>query len=247
MLLLFLLSIVIGVIVGLTGMGGILAIPAIILLAKASPHAAMATALASFLLTGVIGTLNFRAMGVLERKNWMPLCLGGLPFTFAGAWLNACFPASLLLFLLGCIIILAGVSALHAWRAFSGINVNASPRRSLIIAAVGAGAGLAAGLTGAGGPVLSIPLLIALGMPAFPAVVTGMPFQIATSVAGSAGNLLRGHIDFSLLLPVAIPIALGLVAGNRLAPHIPAHILKKAIGLLCLVIGAAQCIRAVWG
>ena len=60
-------------------------------------------------------------------------------------------------------------------------------------------------------------------------------------------NLLRGHIDFSLLLPVAIPIALGLVAGNRLAPHIPAHILKKAIGLLCLVIGAAQCIRAVWG
>lgn len=36
MLLLFLLSIVIGVIVGLTGMGGILAIPAIILLAKAS-------------------------------------------------------------------------------------------------------------------------------------------------------------------------------------------------------------------
>lgn len=152
MLLLFLLSIVIGVIVGLTGMGGILAIPAIILLAKASPHAAMATALASFLLTGVIGTLNFRAMGVLERKNWMPLCLGGLPFTFAGAWLNACFPASLLLFLLGCIIILAGVSALHAWRAFSGINVNASPRRSLIIAAVGAGAGLAAGLTGAGGP-----------------------------------------------------------------------------------------------
>lgn len=244
MLLLFLLSIVIGVIVGLTGMGGILAIPAIILLAKASPHAAMATALASFLLTGIIGTLNFRAMGVLERKNWMPLCLGGLPFTFAGAWLNACFPASLLLFLLGCIIILAGVSALHAWRAFSGINVNASPRRSLIIAAVGAGAGLAAGLTGAGGPVLSIPVLIALGLPPFPAVVSGMPFQLATSVAGSAGNILRGQIDFTLLIPVAVAIAAGVVSGNRIAPHIPARALKITIGVFCLLIGAAQCLRA---
>lgn len=247
MILLLMISAVIGVIVGLTGMGGILAIPAIIMLAHVPPHMAMATALASFLFTGIIGTFNFRSMGVLAREIWMPLCLGGLPSTFAGAWLNSFLPSSLLLFLLGLTIILAGISSLHTWKTLSGFNIHTSPRRSMLIAAVGVVSGLMAGLTGAGGPVLSIPVLIALGLPAFAAVVSGMPFQIATSVAGSLSNILHGQIDFVLLPLVATPIAVGLVFGNRIVPHVPAKTLKTIIGVFCLFIGVMQCIRAVWG
>ena len=172
---LLLLSAFIGVAIGLTGIGGILAIPALIALAELPPRVAMGTVLASLFLTSIVGILNFRAMGVLDRKVWKPLCVGGFPSTFAGAWLNSYLPSSFLLFLLGLITILAGVGALHTWKALSGVDLRTSPRRFPIIAAVGGTAGLMAGLTGAGGPVLSIPVLIALGLPPFPAVVSGMP------------------------------------------------------------------------
>ena len=236
----------VGFLVGLTGIGGILAIPAIIVFADAPAHVAMGTALSSFFLVGLVGTANFKAMGVLNRKEWLPLCLGGLPCAFIGAKFNNILPASVLLFLLGCIIILAGVSALRPWKALKGLNVTDSEHAPKVIAAVGAVSGLIAGMTGAGGPVLSIPMLISFGMAPFAAVVTGMPFQITTSIAGSAGNLLNGNIDPELLAWIVVPIVLGLVIGNRVAPHIPSQMLKRGIGVLCLCIGVYQCLRAVY-
>ena len=245
MVALVLLSAVVGILVGLTGIGGILAIPAVMLLTDTPPHAAMATTLAALLLSGMMGTYNYHVMGFLKREHWLPLCAGGLPFTFAGACLNDICSAELLLVILGVIIILSGVSALHAWTALKSVDLGHSDRASWIIGAVGAFSGFMAGLTGASGPVLSIPILIALGMPAFPAVVSGMPFQICASVSGSAGNLLNGHIDFGLLLPLAIPIVLGVVVGNRIAPYIPALLLKRGIGVFCIAIGIYLCYRGI--
>ena len=244
MLLLTLLSALIGIAIGMTGIGGILAIPAMMVLTEVTPRMAMGTVLASLFLTSIVGTLNFRAMKVLDRKIWQPLCIGGLPSTFAGAWINSYLPSSLLLFLLGIITIIAGAGALHTWKSLSGVNIQNSSYCTSLTVSVGVLAGFMAGLTGAGGPVLSIPILIALGLPPFSAVASGMPFQLATSVAGSAGNLIHGNIDFILLAPVAVGIAAGTVIGNRLAPQIPAWILKISIGIFCLFIGLIQCFRA---
>ena len=247
MLALLVLYLVIGLMVGLTGIGGILAIPGMIVLVDMAPHVAIATALASFFIQAVVSVVNFRLMGVLDRSLWLPLSLGALPSSLVGAWANAYLPANCLLFLLGLIIILAGVGALHTWKALSGMSLNTSRHKNLGIAAVGAFAGVMAGLTGAGGPVLSIPMLIALGIPPYPAVVSAMPLQIATSVAGSVGNALHGNIDWDILLPLSLAITVGVVMGNRLIRHIPARVLKTAIGLLCLAIGVVQCARAALG
>lgn len=243
---LLVLYFVIGLIVGMTGIGGILAIPGMIVLADIAPHVAIATSLASFFLLAVISTINFRMMGVLDRSIWLPLCAGALPCSLLGAWGNAFLPASLLLFLLGLIIILAGVGALHTWKALAGLSLAQSRHKALGIACVGAFAGVMAGLTGAGGPVLSIPILIALGIPPFPAMVSGMPLQLTTSVFGSMGNALHGLIDWNILLPLSVTIATGVVISNRLVRYVPAKVLKTTIGVLCLIIGIVQCIRAVW-
>ena len=243
---LLVLYFVIGLIVGMTGIGGILAIPGMIVLADIAPHVAIATSLASFFLLAIISTINFRMMGVLDRSIWLPLCAGALPSSLIGAWGNAFLPASLLLFLLGLIIILAGVGALHTWKALAGLSLAESRHKSLGIACVGAFAGVMAGLTGAGGPVLSIPILIALGIPPFPAMVSGMPLQLTTSFFGSMGNALHGLIDWDILLPLSVTIAVGVVISNRLVKYVPAKVLKTTIGVLCLLIGIAQCVRAIW-
>lgn len=236
----------IGLIVGMTGIGGILAIPGMIALADIAPHTAIATSLASFFLLAMISTINFRMMGVLDRSIWLPLCAGALPASLAGAWANAFVQAQILLFLLGMVIILAGIGALHTWQALAGISLANNRHKSACVAAVGAFAGLMAGLTGAGGPVLSIPILIALGIPPFPAMVSGMPLQLTTSFFGSIGNAMHGLIDWEILLPLSVTIATGVVISNRLAKYVPGRILKKVIGLLCLAIGIAQCLRALW-
>ncbi len=243
---LLVLYFIIGLIVGLTGIGGILAIPGMIVLADIPPHEAIATSLASFCLLAIIGTINYRMMGVLDRSICLPLCAGALPCSLLGAWGNAVLPASILLFLLGLTIILAGVGALHTWKALAGLSLAESRHKSLGIACVGAFAGVMAGLTGAGGPVLSIPILIALGIPPFPALVSGMPLQLTTAIFGSLGNALHGLIDWDILLPLSVTISVGVVISNRLVRYMPAKVLKMTIGVFCLLIGIAQCIRAVW-
>lgn len=244
MLSLVILYFIIGIILGITGIGGILAIPGIIAFVGASAHVAIATALASFFLVSIVGTVNFRRMGLLDKNLWLPLCAGTIPAAFAGAWGNAFFPASALLFLLGLVIIFAGVSALHQWKALDGFDIDKSRHKSLFIAICGVIAGVMAGLTGAGGPIISIPLMIALGIPPLPCVAASMPMQLCTTSMGSVGNALHGNIDMSLLLPTSVAITVGLLISSRIVRFIPAPVLKKTIAILCLLIGVWQCLRA---
>lgn len=242
---LIILYFIIGVIVGFTGIGGVLAIPGMIFFVGTQPHVAIATALASFLFLAIVASFQFHVMGSLDKSLYIPLCIGTLPAAFFGAFINAFFPASFLLFLLGLIIISAGIGALRKWKALSNFNIDNSKYKNILIAICGVIAGIFAGLTGAGGPIISIPLMIMLGISPMLCVTSAMPLQICTSLTGSIGNAINGNIDMGILIPTSLSITLGMLFSSRLLKYVSAEILKKIIGILCLFIGIAQCIRSI--
>lgn len=242
--LLFLAALV-GLLVGLTGIGGILLIPGIAMLGGLPTHEAMATALFSFILVGISGTISFQRNGGVDWSVALPLSLGGGIFSAIGAWANVYVPAPPLNCLLGIVILFAGCNAVRPRTAMGTPWAPVSPHRNALLFGIGASTGFIAGLTGVGGPVLSIPFMIMLGFQPIVCIISALPYQIATAVTGSVSNYIHQTINFSVGLPVSIAEVAGILVGTRLVRRVSAHILRLAIGTICLVVGALVLIKAV--
>lgn len=238
LLLLFAAAFGVGVLIGAAGIGGVLLIPAFTAFAGLTLHQAMATALFTFFFTGVAGTIAFHRRGSIDWSATAPVCLGAVPFAFAGAWLNSRASAALLALLLAAIIIFAGVYALAAWRGAGTPVFNARPvAQRTLLALLGAFVGLGAGLTGVGGPVLSVPLMVLAGFPVLACIGTGQVIQIVAAASGTLANLQFGAIDFSLGMPVVVLEVGGVLAGVRIAHAVNPLPLRRMVAILCIAVG----------
>ena len=69
---LMVVSLIVGLLIGAIGIGGILLIPAVNLLAGLTIHASMATALFTFIFTGILGTFLFHRRGSIDWSITIP-------------------------------------------------------------------------------------------------------------------------------------------------------------------------------
>ncbi len=232
------ICLIVGTIIGITGIGGILVIPSLAFFGNLETHVAMSTSLASFLVGAIVATYSYWRMGFMDWKLATPLCIGGLLFAYLGAWVNSGLPTVPLNTMLALLILFAGVSALRPWTAFESLHVPSSSYVTSTVFFIGGSTGFIAGLTGAGGPILSIPMMIMLGFPPVVSVAVAMPYQIMTAFSGTIGNVVHGKVDFAMLVPITIAQVVCIFLGARMAPYIPAQKLKLCIGLLCLAVGS---------
>ncbi len=237
-LLLLIASVCVGGLIGTVGVGGILLIPSLGALAGLSTHAAMGTALFSFIFTGLLGTWLFQRHGSIDWRITIPICLGGLLCGYPGSLANAAVSARTLDLILGAVIVFAGLYALFPAR---GGNLRYRPgdlRQKLLLLAVGGAVGFGSGLTGVGGPVLSVPLMVIIGFSPLTAIATSQVIQITAALSGSAGNLAHGFIDTGLILWVTAAELAGVAAGARMAHSVSQAALKKIVSVVCIVVGA---------
>ena len=94
------MALIVGLLIGTVGVGGVLLIPALDLLTPLSIQAAMATALFTFIFTGIVATLLFQRRGSIDWSVTVPLCAGGAVFGFVGAWANSKLDAAVLTLIL---------------------------------------------------------------------------------------------------------------------------------------------------
>ena len=235
-------GLLVGLLVGLTGVGGILIPPALILLSGLEPHEAMGTALASFLPLGLAGTYMYRRLGHVEWSKATPYMLGGLA-ALPGAMINARINASPLVVLLASIILFAGLCVFRPPRA--GGSVFWQGRAGFFC--IGAATAFLAGMTGAGGPVLSIPWMIAAGVAPMTAVGLAMPYQVVTALFGTVGNIQSGYVDFVSLPALCIFETAGFAFGVALARRTPTVLLRNLIGGVCCLLGLLLLVRELSG
>ena len=82
-------AVIVGFFTGAVGPGGVLLIPAFVILGGLDIHQATATALFIFLFTGILGTWLFHRKGHVHWKVTLPVCLGSVVFSYLGAMVNA--------------------------------------------------------------------------------------------------------------------------------------------------------------
>ena len=179
------------------GVGGILLIPTLVWLGGLPIHQATATALFSFLFTGVAGTWMFQRRGSIDWNITLPLLAGALIFSYLGAMAKAMVNAAALELIIALIIVFAGAYILlHRRRENGGYRDGRSRGQQLLLMIVGALAGFGSGLSGAGGPLFSVPMMLVLGFFPLAAIGASQVLQIVSALSGTLGNLQFGSIDF---------------------------------------------------
>ena len=214
-------------------------IPALSAFAGLSIHAAMATALFTFAFTGVTGTIMFQRRGSIDWRVTRPVLLGAVFFAFVGAWVNSLTGPGALALILAGIIIFAGVYTLARWHGMPHPAFAGHPRaQNFLLLALGAIAGFGSGLTGVGGPALSVPLMVLCGFPALTSIGTSQVIQIVAAVSGTLANLKYGTIDYGVAATVTLLEIAGVFAGARIVHAVNADLLRKFVAVLCVAVGA---------
>jgi len=248
MAMLFLLAscLVVGLFIGAVGIGGVLLVTALMIFSGLSVHQAAATALFSFLFTGVLGGVLFMRRGTIDWKVAGPVCAGALVLSFAGAAIGGRIPAAVLMWIIAAILFAAGLYiVLPNARKYPDHPGNGSPRGTAALLCMGAVSGFGAGISGAGGPLFSVPIMLALHFDPLVAVGTGQVVQIASSLSGSLGNLSYGSIQYGLALPVTIFELIGVLLGVRIAHAARSDHLRFGAAVLCMVSAVAMAAKTL--
>lgn len=236
----------VGVLVGASGVGGVLLISYLALFTELGIHRAAATSLLSLMFTGILGTWLYQRKGSIDWRLVVPVCASAFVASYLGTFVAALSSAATLSATVGAIIAAAGVAMLLPRIAHGPASPPPTgPRGRFTLLAVGVLSGFGSGVSGAGGPVFAVPLMTSLRYATLAAVATSQVLQMVSAFSGSINNVRQGLIDWKVAALVTGFQLLGVVAGARLAHAMPDLWLKRLAGLLCVLAGAMLVLKAL--
>lgn len=223
-----------GGLIGASGIGGVLLVPVLTKLGAVSLPEAIAAASLGFALPALV------ALGPLCRQRALvgrciPLLLGALPGAAAGALMVRWLPATALMLGVTLLLLFTG------WRGLRSAGTGAEhvqPPGTNTLLALGALVGFGSALTGTGGPVLAIPLLILMRQPVPFAVVAGQAIQFPVALTSSAVHVLEARLDLQLAAICGLLMLIGSIAGQRAAAGLNVRQLQRMVSILLLAVGA---------
>lgn len=236
--------IVVGVLGGLTGVGGVLLIPALTEILDMDPHLATGTALCSFIFPALHSSYIYYKKGLLDPDMTLSLAAGGLLFGYVGAVLKSYVSGTFITLVLAILVIVAGANALRPPKPgrFDIASQSLKTRR-IFLFSLGAIVGVLGGISGSGGAVLTVPVMIICGFPAVPTVSASILCAVPTGVSGTIGNAVKGYIDWSVAAWIAPTLLIGMYMGTRLASRVNPEQLRTLVAILCLVTGVSLIFR----
>jgi uncharacterized membrane protein YfcA len=239
-------AVIVGFFIGTVGVGGVLLIPALAVLGGLNIHEAAATGLFTFLFTGLLGTWLFYRHGSMDWRIVVPVCAGSVLFSYLGALVNSRVEARMLALIIAAIIIFAGFYVLVPSRRGEGsYRDGGGPAQQALLVCVGAVAGFGSGLSGAGGALFSVPMMMVLGFVPLAAIGTSQVLQIIVAVSGTLGNLQFGAVDFRTAAWVSLFALGGVALGARTAHAVSVVVLRRMAAGLCIVVGGFMLVRSL--
>ena len=190
----------------------------------------------SFVATGLAALVQYRrSREATFESRYIRLILATMPGAFAGALALAVVPERVTLAILALFLVVTGARVLGGHKPAEGRGeaCGGSP------VVTGGVAGFASAMTGTGGPMVLVPLLLWQGVPLLMAVALGQIAQLPIAFVATAGNLMGGGFNIPLAALIAIILVPGVFAGRWAAERVPVPVITRcvAIGLIAAGIG----------
>jgi hypothetical protein len=165
-----------------------------------------------------------------------------MPAALVGALAASRAPTGLLEGVIGATTLLSGVQSLATRRNDMAENAGAGPS-ARVLAGIGAGVGFVSAVSGTGGPLALVPVLMWLELPVLMVIGLAQAIQLPIALLATAGNLYAGTVDLLLGGLLGIGLSAGSWAGARLAHSLPRAMLRGFVSAILLIVGAAILIK----
>lgn len=244
-----------GLLIGCIGIGGIILVPALVYVAGYPIETAISAAMIAFLFSGIVGSaalwrehshdidavatahkLPKRAKNGGSYQRWVLWgAIGAMPAALLGAYASNKLPSNILELAIGSLVLISGLNTLRQPAASKGENAEFS---GPVMLSVGAGAGFGSALTGTGGPLILVPVLLWMQLPVLSAIRLGQAIQLPIATLATVGNFLYGAPDIMLSLLLAAGVAIGTWLGARVSDKLRRSYLRQLVSLALLLVGA---------
>jgi hypothetical protein len=216
--------------------GGVVMFPLLTLVGAVPVKLATGTNLIHILIAAAISTASHYRGGTVDSKSGLYLGLAGIGGGVMGSFLSVLLsPRSLQLIYLG-VVGLAAVMFFITLPIDSETYKKGSFNKASGVA-VGLFVGSLAGLLGAGGGFITIPLMTYwLKIPLRISIGTSLLIILITSLGTLWAKLGVGHIDLSITLLALIGSIPGALIGSHFSRKAPVRILRLALLFLLVVI-----------
>lgn len=228
-----------GLMIGCIGIGGVVLVPVLHYAAGVPIHTAIAAAMLGYVVSGEVGTFVFGQNKTIKWDMAPRLWAGALPGALAGALASGVAPGPILELSIGLLTVVSGINALlnsHDQQQLETSPANASLTGARLMA-VGAVTGFGSALTGTGGPLVLIPLLLWLKQPVLIAIGLAQAIQLPIALTASLGNWATGTLDPGLGAILGLGLAFGTWGGAVLAHRLPRATLQSAVAVVLVGVG----------
>ena len=220
------LSLLIGVSLGLLGGGGsILTVPILMYAMKVEPHQAIAM---SLFVVGVTSASGLWRHALLKNVAWkvgLLFSIGGMSGAYMGGRIGATIPATVLMVAFSSMM---GLTAFMMLRKKKEVIAETRKLNTPMLLAQGLGVGLVTGMVGAGGGFLVVPALVFFaGLEMRKAIGTSLLVIALNTFAGLGGYLHEVSFDWSIAILVSFCAIIGSFLGAHWAHRFSPERLRK--------------------
>ena len=243
----------VGLVVGLTGVGGgALMTPILVLLFGMAPATAVGTDLWFAAITKIFGGAVHHSRGSVDWAVLRLLCLGSLPTAMLTlVWLHSSgasqMKQGLILNLLGSVLILTACARVFKRQAQAlgkALRINAAEQfkraQPAMTVLAGATLGFLVTLTSVGAGALGAVMLVYLypfRMTPAKLVGTDIVHAVPLTIVAGSGHLFMGNVDLGLLWQLLVGSIPGVLIGSMLSSKAPELLLRRAIALVLVLVG----------
>ncbi len=225
-----------GVMIGICGIAGFLLPMLYSSVLAFAVSDSLALSFFAFLISGLIGSVNFYKKGNLDLNFSINIGLGSIFGAFRGVQLNSFIPTTSAKLILNLVVLVSGLVILFRKNEEKEAQSQLLSSK-LFIFLLGVLTAIICALSGAGGPVLVMPLLVGLGIRVHKAIGIALFDSVFIAVPAFIGYYSTRETELIfLLILVAITHGAGVLLGSFNAHKINAKPLKKGVAIFSVLI-----------
>ncbi|MDB5677340.1 sulfite exporter TauE/SafE family protein [Sphingomonas bacterium] len=241
-------GVLVGLVVGLTGVGGgSLMTPLLVLVFGVAPTTAVGTDLLYAAATKTVGTTVHGWRGTVDWRVVLRLAIGSVPATivtlFALGASNKAHTGHTISVVLGAVLILSAITALFRPRIVAFLTPRVGPvgreHPMILTVLLGAVLGVMVSLTSVGAGALGMTALLILypTLPVNKLVGSDIAHAVPLTLLAGTGHWLLGSVDGAMLVSLLCGSIPGIIVGSLISSRVSDRLLSPILATVLLLVG----------